>query len=159
MPVSLALLIFVVALSVVATAIMGAATGLALPNALLQAAVGSAVMLLWFHVALALARKRERFLQTMTALFGVNVLFVPVMTPLMAAVLPYLEKPDAAVSPPAGAMLLLFAIGLWALVVEVRVIRSAFEVPGIVALLLVIGEIVAAGIIGSLLFGQPANAT
>jgi hypothetical protein len=158
LPASQPLLVVVVALSAIATALMGTATGLAWPDALLQTAVGSAVMLLWFYVALGMVNKRERFQQTMTALFGINMLFVPIMMPLLSAVMPYLEKNDASIPPPGGALLLLFVVGAWALIVEVRVIRAAFEVPGIVALLLVVGEFLAAGAIGSLLFGGAAKA-
>jgi hypothetical protein len=155
LPVSQPLLVVVVALNCVASLIMGAVNGLAWHQALIQSLVGVAVMLSWYHLALSLANKRERFLQTMTGLFAVNVLFMPLIIPLLNEVMPYLQKPDPAVPPPMGAALLSFLIGVWVLVVEVRIVRAAFECPWLGAVLLVIGELFAAGLVGMMLFGQP----
>ena len=165
LPTSQALLAFSFALSVIASAFLGASLGLSVPMALLQSLVGSIVMGLWFHVGLGLALKRERVPQTLTALFIVNALFVPPLVPLLSAVLPFLQNPDPAVPPPGGPMFAISAIGFWALVVEVRIVRAAFEFLSmgrfawLGAVLMVFGEFFAAAVIGSLLFGgadQPA---
>jgi hypothetical protein len=163
LPVSQALLFITVALSTLASAFMGVATGTAFASALLQAIVGALVMLLWFHIALGLAEKRERFPQMMTALFAVNALFMPILIPLVVTVFPYIEKPDPANPPPAAPLFLATAIGLWAFVVEVRVVRATFELESmgrlawLGAVLLVLGEFFAAAFIAMLLFGGPAR--
>jgi hypothetical protein len=154
LPASPALLATVVTLSVIGSTFMAFVSPVSVPVALLQGLVGAAVMLLWFRLALQLAGKAERFLQTMTAVFAVNVLFVPVMVPLVGALLPYLEKPDPKVPVPAALLIITLLVGLWALVVEMRIVRSAFECPWIGAFLLVFGEIIAAGFVSMLLFGE-----
>ena len=47
----------------------------------LQLLVGTIVRLLWFQLAFTLANKPERFLQTATAIFGANTLFLPALIP------------------------------------------------------------------------------
>jgi len=158
LPASPALLACVVALSIVGSALMCLVTPTSLASALAQGMVGAGVMLLWFRTALTLAGKRERFLQTATAIFGVNVLFVPAMVPLVGAVMPYMQKADPNVPPPAALLIVTFAIGLWAFLVEMRIVRAAFECAWFAAFLLVIGEILAAGFVGMLLFGEPPSA-
>lgn len=157
LPASQALLAVLVAVSIVGSVIMSAVASLPTSNALLESVVGSAVMLLWFRVALAVAGKRERFLQTMTAIFGVNILFLPVMVPLLGALLPYLEKSDANTPPPAALFLITLLVGVWAFAVEIRIVRAAFECPWIGAVLLVIGEFFAAGFVAMLLFAPAAT--
>jgi hypothetical protein len=159
LPVSYTLLTAVVVLSILGSVAMSAVVPLPRSNALLESAVGSAVMLLWFRAALALANKRERFVQTMTAIFGVNALFVPVMIPLLGALMPYLDKADPAIPAPAALILVAGVIGVWALSVEIRIVRTAFECPWVGAVLLVFGEIFAAAFVFMLLFGpaKPAG--
>jgi hypothetical protein len=161
LPASQALLAIAFALSVLASAFLGVSLGLSMPVALLQSLVGSIVMFMWFQVGLGMAGKRERVPQTMTALFIINALFVPPLIPLLTAVLPYVQNPDPASPPPGGPMFAITAIGFWALVVEVRVVRAAFEFLSlgrfawVGAVLVVLGEFFAAAVIGSLLFGAP----
>jgi hypothetical protein len=157
LPASPALLFAVVAMSVIASSFIVFVTPVTLAIALLQGLLGAAVMLLWFRMALVLAKKQERFLQTMTAVFGVNVLFVPVMIPLVGAMLPYLEKSDPANPPPAALLIITMMFGFWALWIEMRIVRLAFECPWIGAFLLVIGEFFAAGFVSMLLFGGAPN--
>ena len=89
-PVSQVLLAFVVALNVGGSLLLGRIDAGSLGQALAQSLAGCAVLLAWFHAALTLARKRERFLQTMTALFAVNALFLPAVVPLFTALVPYM---------------------------------------------------------------------
>lgn len=159
LPVSTALLAILVAVSIVGSAVLSELTSLPTSNALLESILGSAVMLGWFRMALVLANKRERFLQTMTAIFGVNILFLPLMVPLLSALLPYLEKADANTPPPMALFLVTSFVGVWAFVVEIRIVRAAFECPWIGAVLLVIGEFFAAGLVAMLLIGAPAGGT
>jgi hypothetical protein len=157
LPASQGLLVVLVALNVGGSLIMAAATSVPLASALLQILVACAVMLLWFRGALVVAQKRERFVQTMTAMFGVSALFLPVVIPLLRALSPYLEKPDPNVPPPAALALITFFVLIWALVVQVRIVRDAFECPWFGAILLVAGEFIAASFVSMLLFGVPAK--
>ena len=158
LPASPALLVVVAVLSAVESSFMALLAPVSLAGVVLQSLVGTAVLLLWFHFALVLAGKRERFTQMMTAIIGVNVLFIPVVLPLYAALLPYIGKADPKVPPPAALSIITLLIGFWALFVEIRIVRAAFECPWIGAFLLVAGEFFAAVIIFALLFGAASNA-
>jgi hypothetical protein len=160
LPASRSLLVVSFVLSAVASSVMGMALGLSVFAALLQATVGAVIMLLWYQIGLSLAGKRERLPQTMTAMYLVNALFMPLMVPLISAMLPYMaqaQKSDAAVAPPGGLMLAVAVIGIWAIAVEVRIVKAAFEIPWLAGLLIVFGEFFAAGVLGMLLFGEPAK--
>jgi hypothetical protein len=154
-PASQVLLALVVAINVAGSVLLGGSTGTSFGEALLQSLLGCTVMLLWFRAALVLARKAERFLQTVTALFAVNAVFLPAMVPMFAALVPYLEKSDPATQPPAALFMLTLIVGFWVLIVQVRIVRAAFECPWIGAILLVVGEVFAAGFVAMLLFGSP----
>jgi len=154
-PASQLLLAVLVALNVAGSLLLGRVDPNSFGLALAQAVVGGLVPLAWYHAALIIASKRERFLQTMSALFGVNALFLPVAIPLFTALLPYLEKPDPASQPPGTLMLLAAALGIWLLIVQVRIVRLAFECHWVGALLLVIGQLFMAGLVSMLLFGSP----
>ncbi len=90
-------------------------------------------------MAFSLANKPERFVQTSTAIFGVTTLFMPALIPMVAALLPYIEKPDPAVQPPAALSLLCAVLGVWLLIVQVRIVRAAFEWPYVVAIVFIFG--------------------
>jgi len=157
-PASLVLLVFFVVLNL-GGMLLGRVDQASLGQALVQSLVGCGVLLAWFHAALVVARKRERFLQTVTALFAVNALFLPVVIPMTAAIMPYVEKPDPANPPPAALMLLTLALAIWVLVIQVRIVKLAFECPWLGAFLLVIGEIIFASMVAVLLFGSPEKVT
>jgi hypothetical protein len=53
--------------------------------------VNSLVPLLWFWMAFSLAKKPERFVQTMTAVFGVNMMFQPFISPMSRRCCPHPE--------------------------------------------------------------------
>ncbi len=159
LPASRALLATLVVVSIVETSMLAILVPVSFAASLLQAAVGAAILLLWFHTALLLAGKRERFTQMMTALVGVNVLFIPIMLPLVAALLPYAGKTDPENPPPAALSLITLGLGAWALFIEIRIVRATFEWPAIAAFLLLAGEFFAALLISALLFGAAPNAT
>jgi hypothetical protein len=124
----------------------------------LELIMSIAVPLAWYHVAFRLVKKPERFVQTMTAFFGVNTLFQPIVSPLFATMLPYLEKQDPAMPPPAALSLLFLAITVWLLVVWVRIVHAAFEWPYVGAIIFVFAQNFAAIFIYALVFGTPAKA-
>ena len=113
------------------------------------------VPLLWYRVAFILAGKPERFLQTMIAFFGVNIVFQPMLAPLIATLAPYMVKPDPNLPPPAALSLLFFAIAVWALVVWVRVVRAAFEWPYVAVVIFIFAQAFAAVFVDMMLFGSP----
>jgi hypothetical protein len=110
-------------------------------------------MLLWYRLALIIAGKPERFLQTLTAIFAVQVLFIPIMVPLFGALLPYVQKADPAVPVPAALFIVTMIVFVWGLLVEVRIVRTAFDCPWIGGFLLVLGEFFAGIFVAALLFG------
>jgi MFS-type transporter involved in bile tolerance (Atg22 family) len=120
---------------------------------ILELIVSTAVPLLWYQIAFSLANKPERFVQTMIAFFGVNTLFQPVIAPMLATLLPYVEKQDPAVTPPAALSLLFFLVALWLLIVWARVVRAAFEWPYIVVIIFILGQNFAAVFVDAMLFG------
>jgi hypothetical protein len=110
-------------------------------------------MLIWYQVALQLAKKRERFQQTMTAMFGVSTIFAPLLVPMLNSVVTQMqakEQPSQFLS-----MLSLFLL-VWLVVIFVRIVRSAFEWPWPAALLLVIGQEIFSILVFVLIFGGPA---
>jgi hypothetical protein len=157
LPASTVLLAAVVALSIIESSFMAFVAPVSVPAAFLQALVGAAVLLLWFRAALGIAGKPERFTQTMTGIFGVNVLFTPAMLPLIGALMPYMEKADPKNQPPAALVIVTLLIGVWALVVYVRIVRVAFDCPWVIAFLLVVAEFFAGVVISSMLFGEAPN--
>jgi len=159
MPASPALLGCMVVLSIIGTGLKSLVTPVSMPLALGQGIIGAVVMLLWFRTALAAAGKQERFLQTMTALFAVDVLLQPIMIPLVGALTPFVLKADPNTPPPAALFLITLFVFIWAVVVYVRIVRLAFEWPWFLALLLLIGQFFALMLVVSLLFGTAPNAT
>ena len=115
--------------------------------------IGTISMLVWFRVALQLANKRERFQQTMTAMFGVSTIFAPLLVPMLNSVVAQMqakEQPSQFLS-----MLSLFLM-VWLVVIFVRIVRAAFEWPWPAALLLVIGQEIFSVLVFVLIFGGPA---
>ncbi|HUQ11344.1 MAG TPA: hypothetical protein VM146_13605 [Steroidobacteraceae bacterium] len=153
LPASQALLVVMAVVSTVANALLVVALGVGIGPALLMCAVASVVMVAWFRFLLSMANKRERFLQTLTALFSISALFLPLLIPVLPPLAPYFENPQPAEPPPALPMLIGAAIGFWALLLEIRIVRAAFECPWVVAIMLVLSEIFVSNIVGMILFG------
>ena len=159
LPASPALLGCLVVLSIIGTGLMSLVMPVSMPVALGQGIVEAVVVLLWFRTALKAAGKQERFLQTMTAMFAVEVLLRPIVIPLWGALAPFVSKPDPNTPPPAALFLVTMFIGVWAFVVYVRIVRLAFEWPWFLAFLLLVGQFCAVVVVISLLFGVAPNPT
>jgi hypothetical protein len=157
LPASPGLLTMIVAANVAVSALVY----LLLPKAplhwQLQLLVGTAVTLIWFRAAFQIVAKPERFLQTASAIFGTTTLFVPALIPMVAELLPFLEKPDPTINPPAALSLLAALLGIWLLTVQVRIVRAAFEWHFIGAILFIFGLNFASALVYGMLFGVPAN--
>jgi hypothetical protein len=92
--------------------------------------IAAVFMMLWFRVALQLAGKPERFVQTMIAVFFISLLSV-FLVPLVAVMLPFIiaakDSPDAAAHAPTSVLLLASVGVFWILAMLSRVVKSAFE--------------------------------
>jgi hypothetical protein len=151
------LLAIVVALNVAVSALIYSLIPNAPNNWQMQLLVGTVVSLMWFRAAFSLANKPERFLQTSTAIFGITTLFIPALIPMIATMLPYLEKPDPMVNPPAALSLLAAVLGLWLLIIQVRIVSAAFEWHWFGALVFIFGLNFASAVVYGVLFVVPPN--
>lgn len=158
LPASRTLLVLMIVLNFVGSLIWAGVVSVPAIDAMLQSLIACGVMLLWYHWALHIAQKRERYLQTLTALFGVSAMFLPVLMPLVGAMLPYLEKADPNSPPPAVLMIMTMVVLFWGLLVNVRIVRVAFETNWVGAILLVLGEGFATLFVLSVFLGDPSKA-
>ena len=156
-PASQFLLALVVALNLGGSLLLGRIDSGALGLALAQSVVSFLALLAWYHTALIIARKRERFLQTVTALLAVNAVFLPAAAPMYSALMPYIEKADSASPPPGALLMLALAVGIWVLVVLVRIVRSAFEWGWLASVLLLLGGLFVPAVIVSAMFSGSPN--
>jgi hypothetical protein len=91
----------------------------------LQIVLAVLIELLWFWIAFRIVRKPERFVQTMTAVFATSTVFIPAL-PMVGALLPSMKE-GATVQPPAMLSFLTAFVGIWMVVILVRIVRAAFE--------------------------------
>lgn len=90
-----------------------------------QALLSGAVSLGWLALVLRLFGKPERFVQTGTAMLGIACAFAPIAIPVLASVRPEPGQP-VALTPLA---LVAFAISLYLIFVNGRILRAAIERP------------------------------
>ena len=155
-PASTVLLAVTVAIYLAISAMVVASVATTDGNWPVELIIGAASMLVWYQVALQLAKKRERYPQTMTAMFGVSTIFAPLLVPMMSSVAASVQvkqQPSQFIT-----MLALFLL-VWMIVVFVRIVRAAFEWPWPAALLLVIGQEIFSVVVFVLVFGAPTGAT
>jgi hypothetical protein len=94
------------------------------------------VVLLWGWALLHVVGRVERFLQTMTAVFGCQLVLQPLLAPAAWAMEFY--NKDPAWSMPAA--LLFTVLGVWGLIALARVLRSATGWSNFLCALLVISQ-------------------
>jgi hypothetical protein len=126
-------------------------------NWALQLLAGNLFLLAWFHASLTLAQKRERFVQTASAIFVVSAVFVPVLLPLLSGLQPYLADPDNTQPPPGLVLLPAAGFTIWLLAIEVWIVRCAFEWPIFRAVLYILAQNFASAWLLGLLFATPGN--
>jgi cytochrome bd-type quinol oxidase subunit 2 len=127
--------------------------GLLLPDsahAVLVVTIDIALMLLSGWLILQLAKHTERYLQTMTAVFGYQLLLTPPV--VMASWLLNRYFKDEAWRLPA--MFLFSVLGLWVLVIYTRILRSATQWPVFSCVSLVIAQSLLTQIVLSSLFPE-----
>lgn len=128
------------ATTIIAYAVVSLGLGALLPpqpgHPVVLLLIDTVLMLVWLKLVLQLARKPERFLQTAMAVFG----FQLVLSPLFAAGMGiYLNlREDPAWQLPVS--ILVVALGVWALVVNTRILQAATQWPGAACAALVIAQ-------------------
>jgi hypothetical protein len=156
LPASPALLAIVIAIYAALTAIAVSSLSIPTPDWQGKLFVGTLLALVWYQAAFVLARKRERFTQTMTATFAASALFTPALVPLASALFAQqAAKPETVSAPLAG---LTFIVSVWLFVIQVRIVRAAFEWPIPVAIGFIIAQQIIAMVVLYMLFGVPEKA-
>ena len=108
---------------------------------------------LWLALVLRLFGKPERFTQTATAMLGIACLFAPISIPVIAQVQPAAGGPIT-FSP---LTLLAFALSLYLIYINGRILRAAIERPLAQCILLfLLGEFMVFALMVTLGFGNSA---
>ncbi len=141
--------------SIASTVVLPADTQAANPWLVQFASI--ALLLAWFRVTLMLLRKSERYVQTMIAVFGVNLLAFPAL-PLFAALMPYAAQKPEAEPAPALLSLTVLAVAFWFAAVLVRIVKSAFEWPWFAAIVFMLSTGFGILIMLGLIFGTTPKA-
>jgi hypothetical protein len=155
LPASTLLLAVMIGVYLLVDSIVASSLSMFIPKRLASLVIGITATLVWYQVALSVVKKRERFTQLLTALFAVSTVFTPLFMPLVSMVL---AQQEAKQQPSAVIMMLMLAMLVWAVVVYVRVVRSAFEWPWPAGLLMIIGQECFTLLIFILVFGGPQAA-
>ena len=108
----------------------------------------AAVLLLWGRMLLQIAGRPERYLQTMTAVFGCELVLQPLQAPATWFYGMHAADPNLG----AVALLLVYAIGVWALIVFVRILRAATGWPVLGCVAAAFGQEMLTLLIGVMLF-------
>jgi len=115
-------------------------------------AVIFALVLSWYRVAFHLLHRPERYVQTMIALFAVNLMVLPSL-PLFAAMAPYMSQEPGGAPAPASLSMLVSLVIFWVAAIQVRIVKAAFEWPWAASIVFVIGTGFALGTLLGLIFG------
>jgi hypothetical protein len=122
---------------------------------LITLAIGITATLVWYHFALIIVKKRERFAQLLTGLFAVSILFTPLFIPMANTIV---AQSAAKQEPSQAFVLLMLGVLVWAMVIYVRMVRAAFEWQWPSALLMIIGQECFTLLLFFLIFGAPQAA-
>ncbi|MFO1502730.1 MAG: hypothetical protein U1F39_02820 [Steroidobacteraceae bacterium] len=118
----------------------------------LMIAIGVAVTLLWYGALLRYAGKSARTVQTLTAVFGIQIVLAPAL--LFSAWFYFTYFQDPTWKLPAG--LLRSAVEIWALMILARILRAATQWSMFSCVLLAVGsQLVSALLMASLVSPAP----
>jgi hypothetical protein len=159
LPASVVLLVCVVSLQLGAEFWIRSMAPTAPASLPIQLLVSAGVTLLCFRLAAILSHKRERFLQIVTGEFGAALLFTPVLLPIVNELMPYIQNTDKSQQAPFGLSMLGAVLGLWLLVVQVRIVRAGLEWPWAGAIVFYFGQLLAGALAYTLIFGIPPAPT
>lgn len=141
LPASPTLLVIIMALFAVVAAVVSSQLVNVDPNWPQELAVALVMIPLWYRVALQLAKKRERFLQTVTAMFAVLLLFAPLAVPAIGTLMEQQQAYETTKIPPSGLLtLIVLSLVVWRFLIYVRITRAAFEWSVIPAVILVLAQ-------------------
>jgi hypothetical protein len=160
LPFSVPLLGLLIVVSIVLDAITWAVVPLPEKSAIdasgpLLIAIGVAVTFMWYGALLRLAGKSERSVQTLTAVFGVQVILAPAL--LFTAWFYFTFAQDPTWKFPAG--LLRSAVEVWALVILARILRAATNWPMFACVMLAIANELLSALLMASVVTPPATAT
>jgi hypothetical protein len=153
LPASPGLLGIVISIYLATSAALLAMTPNHPPNWPLQLPAIIVFAMLWFQAALAVAKKPERFVQTTTAYFAATCLFLPVTLPLESALRPFMASKEAMSDAPALLVFPGLAIGIWLIIVQARIVRSAFEWRTFQSILFILALDFVGAVLLGMLFG------
>ena len=141
LPASPTLLVSTMALFAVVASLVSSQAAGDNPSWPQELAVAIVMIPLWYRVALQLAGKRERFLQTVTAMFAVLLLFAPLAVPALGMLMEQQQAYETTKVPPSGLLtFIVLALVVWRFLIYVSITRAAFEWPAIPAVLLVLAQ-------------------
>jgi hypothetical protein len=112
------------------------------------------VTMVWYRVALQLVNKSERFTQTLTAMFALRVLFTPLDLPIRITLYSQIQ---AGVEPSNALALVFLVLVVWLFVLNVRIVRSAFDWQWPAAIIMVLAHEFALLLAAAALFGRAAS--
>ncbi len=124
------------------------------PSLFLKLAVNLGFTLLWYRALLTFSGKGERYVQTLVAVIGYQIVIMPFLGAVEA-----LGSGAAKGSAREAAVAFVF-LGLlaWSLTVNTRIVQAALERPVWVAGLLVVAEFMTQLLLLAAMFGQPPTA-
>jgi hypothetical protein len=140
-------------LTIAAYVLLSCAVGALLPSLhpgwLLQVAADALFVALWYWLLLAIARRRDRYLQTATALFGLQtILAAPSMTMIWL-----MQRADQQASLRAPVYFAALALALWTLVAIAHILRAALERPLALCLVLALLQMLVEELLFLRIFG------
>jgi hypothetical protein len=158
LPASPTLLASVLGAFVVVAAVVSSLISTGDPKWPLELAVVTTMTPLWYWLALRLANKRERFLQTVTALFAVLLLFAPIALPIAHHYMIQAQAFEQTRAPPSALLgLSLLFLVVWRFIICVRIVRGAFEWTIFPAVMLVLAQEFVMLLVLAALMGPPST--
>ena len=143
-PASSALLVAVVAGQVLLSLLtLSIPTESRVEHPLLMLALELAVVMAGVQFILRMARRPERYLQTMTAIFGVQLVIAPLLYGTSWVWITYQDDPVMQ----GPAQLISAVVAIWLLVINARILRSATGYPLLAYIFLFFGLQLAAGLV------------
>lgn len=156
LPVSASLLVATIVLATIPDAlIFGILPTPADSSPVVLIVIGIVTTLIWYGALLRFAGKPERFLQTLTAVFGFQIILAPAMVFTAWFIVTYQKDPTWQLP----AALLRSIVEIWALVILARILRSATQWPIFTCVVLAIANELLTLLLVSSLFPAGAPAT
>jgi len=156
LPVSASLLVLTIVLATVLDAVTFAIVPTpADASPALLIIINVLMTLIWYGALLRLAGRPERFLQTLTAIFGFQIILAPALVFTLWFMVTYQKDPTWQLP----AELLRSIVGIWALVILARILRSATQWPIFTCVVLAIANELVTLLLVANLFPSTMTAT